>query len=91
MPKDNRIKSLILGAGGDITLGQSGQKPLQFMFTWQLQRQPLKEVAISPEPGTVGALGCERKVFASNNFRKPPHCFIGIHLTIVIYEQLVVY
>jgi hypothetical protein len=30
-------------------------------------------------------------VFASNNFRKPPHCFIGIHLTIVIYEQLVVY
>jgi hypothetical protein len=35
----NRIKGLILGAGGDILLGEDGQKPFQFMFTWQMQRQ----------------------------------------------------
>jgi hypothetical protein len=89
--KDNCIKGLILGAGGDILLGQSGEKPFQFMFTWQLQGQPFEEVAISPEPGAVSALGRERKVLASNNFRKPPHRFIRIHLAIVIHEQPVVY
>jgi hypothetical protein len=30
-------------------------------------------------------------VFASNNFRKPLHRFVGIHLAIVIHEQAVVY
>jgi hypothetical protein len=56
-----------------------------------MQGQPFEEVAISPEPGAVGALGRERKVFASNNFRKPLHRFVGIHLAIVIHEQAVVY
>jgi hypothetical protein len=78
-------------AGGDILLGQDGQKPFQFMFTWQMQWQPFEEVAISPEPGAVGALGRESKVFASNNLRKPPHRFVGIHLAISIHEQPVVY
>ncbi len=89
--EDNCIKGLILGAGGDILLGQDGQKPFQFMFTWQMQREPFEEVAISPEPGAVSALGCECKMLASNNFRKPPHRFVGIHLAIVIHEQPVVY
>ena len=89
--KDDRIKDLILGGGGDILLGQSGQKLFQFMFTWQMQRQPFEEVAISPEPGAVSALGRERKMLASNNFRKPPHRFVRIHLAIVIHEQPVVY
>jgi hypothetical protein len=80
-----------LGAGGDILLGQDGQKPFQFMFTWQMQGQPFEEVAISPEPSAVSALGGERKMLASNNFRKPPHRFIRIHLANVIYEQPVVY
>ena len=61
------------------------------MFTWRMQGQPFEEVAISPEPGAVGAPGRERKVFASNNFRKPLHRFVGIHLAIVIHEQAVVY
>ena len=61
------------------------------MFIWQMQRQPFEEVAISPEPGAVGALGRERKVFALNNFRKSPHRFVGIHLAIAIHEQAVVY
>jgi hypothetical protein len=61
------------------------------MFTWQMQRQPFEEVAISPQPDTVSALGRERKVFALNNFRKSPHRFVGIHLANVIHEQLVVY
>ena len=89
--KNNCIKGLILGAGGDILLSQDGQKPFQFMFTWQMQREPFEEVAISPEPGAVSALGCECKMLASNNFRKPPHRFVGIHLAIVIHEQPVVY
>jgi hypothetical protein len=88
---NDRIKGLILGAGGDILLGQDGQKPFQFMFTWQMQGQPFEEVAISPEPGAVSALGRERKMLASNSFRKPPHRFIRIHLANVIYEQPVVY
>jgi hypothetical protein len=29
-----RVKSLIMGAGGDILPGQDGQKPFQFMFAW---------------------------------------------------------
>jgi hypothetical protein len=61
------------------------------MFTWQMQREPFDEVAISPEPGAVSALGRERKVFLLNNFRKSPHRFFGIRLAIVIHEQPVVY
>jgi hypothetical protein len=30
-------------------------------------------------------------MLASNNFRKPPHRFVRIHLAIVIHEQPVVY
>jgi hypothetical protein len=82
---------LILGAGGDMLLSWDGQKPFQFMFTWQMQRQPFEEIAISPEPGALGALCRKRERFASNNFRKPPHCFIRIHLAVSIHEQPVVY
>ena len=89
--KDDRIKDLILGGGGDILLGQSGQKLFQFMFTWQMQGQPFEEVAVSPEPGAVSAPGRERKVFASNHFRKPPRRIVGTHLAILIYKQPVVY
>jgi hypothetical protein len=82
---------LILGAGRDMVLGQNGYKPFQFMFTWQMQRQPFEEVAISPELGTVSPCGCKRKVFTANDFLQSPHRFIGIHLTILIHEQSVVY
>jgi hypothetical protein len=82
---------LILGAGGDILLGQDGQKPFEFMFTWQMQWQPCEEAAISPQSGAVSALGSERKMVASDNFRKPPQCFIRIHFAIAIHEQPVVY
>jgi hypothetical protein len=82
---------LILGAGGDIVLGQGGQKPFQFMFIWHTQRQPFEEVAISPEPGAASALGRERKMLASNNLGKSPHRFGSVHLAVVIHEQPVVY
>jgi hypothetical protein len=72
---NRRMKGLILGAGGDILLGQDGQKPFQFMFTWHTQRQAFEEVAISPEPGAVSAFGGECKMLASNNFRKSPRFF----------------
>ncbi len=89
--KSCRIKSLILGGGDDIILSQGGQKPFDFMFTWQMERQPFEEVAISPESGPVSTLRRERNIFASNHFHKSPHRFTGIHPAIVIYEQLVVY
>jgi hypothetical protein len=82
---------LILGAGPDILPGQDRQKTFQLMFTLQVQRQPFDEAAISPEPGAVIALRCECKVFASNNFRKPLHCFVRIFLAVLIHEQPVVY
>ena len=82
---------LILGAGGDILLGQGGQKPFQFMFTWQMQREAFEEVAISVEPIAVSALGRECKILASNNVPKSPHRFIRVHLAILIHEQPVVY
>ena len=88
---NNRISGLTRVLAATSLLGEDGQKPFQFMFTWQMQRQPFEEVAISPEPGAVSALGRERKMFASNNFRKPPHRFVRIHLAIVIHEQPVVY
>jgi hypothetical protein len=87
---ENCSKSLILGGGGDIILSQGGQKPF-FMFTWQMERQPFEEVAISPESGPVSTLRRERNIFASNHFHESPHRFTGIHPAIVIYEQLVVY
>jgi len=79
-----------LGAGGDILVSRDGQKPFQFMFTWHTQRQPFEEVAISPDPSAARALRRERKMLASNNFRKPPHRFVRVHLAIVIHEQPVV-
>jgi hypothetical protein len=82
---------LTSGAGGDILLGKDGQKPFQFMFTWQMQGQPFEEVARSPEPGAVSALCGKRKMLASNNFRESPHRLVGVHLAIVIHEQPVVY
>jgi hypothetical protein len=77
---NNPIKRLILGTGGGILLGQGGQKPFQFRFTWHTQRQPFEEVAISPEPGVATALGCEFKMLASNNFRKTLHYFVRFYL-----------
>ena len=52
--KNNRIDCLTLGAGGDILLGQDDQKPFQCMYTWQIQRRPFEEIAISAEPGAAG-------------------------------------
>ena len=89
--KDDGNNGLILGAGGDIVSGQDAQKPFQFMFIWHTQRQPFEKVAISPEPGAASALGRECKMLASNNFRKPLHCCVRIHLAVVIHEQPVVY
>jgi hypothetical protein len=79
-----------LGAGGGILFGQGGQKPFRFMFTWQMQRQPFEELAISPKPSAVSAPGRERKMLASNNLGKSPHRSGSIHFAIVIHEQLVV-
>ena len=73
-----------MGAGGDILFGQDGQKRFQFMLTWQMQRQPFEEAALSPERRGASALGRERKILASNNFRKAPHWFGSVHLDIVI-------
>jgi len=78
-------------AGGDILLGQDGQKPFHFMFTWQMQRKAFEEAAVSPEPGAVIALCRQHKVFALNNFRKLPHRLVGIHSAIVIHEHPDVY
>jgi hypothetical protein len=52
-----------------------------------MKREPFKVAAISPEPGAVIALCRECKVFASKNFRKPLHRFVGIHSVFVIKEQ----
>jgi hypothetical protein len=60
-------------------------------MVFEMQWKPSEAVAISPEPGAVIALWRERKVFASNNFRRPPHWFVRIHLAIVLHEQPVVY
>jgi hypothetical protein len=89
--KNNRVKGLILGAGRDILLGQSIQKPFQFLFTRSMRWKPFEVVAISPEPGAVTPLCAERKMFPPNHFRKSCDRFIGVHSIIVIYEQPVVY
>ena len=48
-------------------------------------------VAMTPKQGEVIALCRACRAFASNNFRKPAHRFICIHLASVISEQPVVY
>jgi hypothetical protein len=80
-----------MSAGGEMVAGETSQKPFQFMFTWQMQRQPFEGVAISPEPGTASALCREREMFASNNSRKFPHRSVRIHSAILIHEQPVAY
>jgi hypothetical protein len=82
---------LILSAGGDILLSQGDQNPFQFIFTEQIQWQPFEEVAILPESSALIVFCRECKLFASNNFRKPPHRFVRIHSEIVIHEQPVAY
>jgi hypothetical protein len=71
---------LILGGGGDIVLGQSRQKSLQFMFTWQMQRKPFDAVAILPEPGAITALRGECKMFAPNQLRQICICVFSTTL-----------
>jgi len=66
-------------------------KPFPVHVHLAMQRQPFDEVAGSPVPGAASALGRELQDVASNDFRKPPDCFIGIHLAIVIQEQFVIY
>jgi hypothetical protein len=82
---------LTLDAGGDILLVQDGKKSFRFMFTWQMRRQSLKDVAISPESDAVIALCLECKVFASNDFPKAADRFVRTRLANVIHEQPFVY
>ena len=56
-----------------------------------MKREPFEVVAKSPESGAAIAFYRECKMFASNNFRKPPHCCARVHLDISIREQPVVY
>jgi hypothetical protein len=58
------------------------------MFTWQMQRQPFEEFAVSPEPSAVSAPGRERKILVSNNFRKPPLRFARIPMAIAYTNNL---
>ena len=80
------VQFSLVAAGCTVLLA----KPFQFMFAWQMQRQPLEEVVISPEISAVNALGRERKMLASKSLGKSPHRFGSIHLAIVIHEQAVV-
>jgi hypothetical protein len=89
--KDDRIKGLILGAGGDILLGQGAQKTLQLLFARQMRRKPFEAVAISAEPGAVTVLRGERKMLPRKHFRESAQCFIGIHTAFLIHEPPVVY
>jgi len=85
---NNRVKALILAGGGDILSSQIGQKPLRFLFAWQMKREPLEVVAISAE---VTALRGQRKGLPPNDLRKPAHCCIGIQSAILTYERLFMY
>ena len=88
MRDNNRVKALILAGGGDILSSQIGQKPLRFLFAWQMKREPLEVVAISAE---VTALRGQRKGLPPNDLRKPAHCCIGIQSAILTYERLFMY
>jgi hypothetical protein len=62
------------------------------MFVVQMRGNPFEEVAISLQPGEIGVLFGECKMFVVNNLRKPAQrLVVGIHLTTAIYEQPVVY
>ena len=50
---------------------ESSQKPFGLSFTQHMKQKSFEVVAISPEPGAITPLRCERKMFPSNNFRKP--------------------
>ena len=56
-----------------------------------MKREPFEVIAISPEPSAAGAPGRECKIFALNNFREPPQCFVYTRFVILIHEQPVVY
>ena len=75
--KNHRIKGLILRAGGNILPGE--MRPFQFLFTRQIMGKPPDVVAVSPEPGAVAALRCERKMLPANNFPNSANCFVNVH------------
>ena len=81
---------MILGAGGEMLPGKIGKEPFRFMFTLQMKWKPFEVVAISAEPGAVTALRREGKKLAPYHFRKPMHCFAGIHMAVLIHELPVV-
>jgi len=56
-----------------------------------MKREMSEAVAMTPKQGEVIALCRECRAFASNNFRKPPHRFIGVPLASFISEQRVEY
>ncbi|MDB5159663.1 MAG: hypothetical protein JWR50_4370 [Mucilaginibacter sp.] len=70
-----------MSAGGDILLGQTGQKMFRLFLSRQMKRKPFEEVA-----RTRTQFRGERKMLAPDNFRKPLVCFIGIHTAILIHE-----
>ena len=80
-----------MSAGGNTLLGKDSLKLLQFSFAREMSWKRFEIVAISPEPAAVAALGPDRKMLAPNHFSKSMNRLVGIHLTILIHEQLVVY
>jgi hypothetical protein len=56
-----------------------------------MKREPFEVVASRQMPGSVAALCRERKMLASNSFRKVLCCPIRIHLAFLIREQPAVF
>ena len=78
-----------MGAGEDTVFSQSGRKPFQFLFAWQMKRKPFEVSAVSP--GAVTALLGQRNVPAPNDIRKPVYSFVGIPSAVLMHEQLFMY
>ena len=88
--KEERIKSLILGAGGHIVFGQSGEKMFQLLFTRPMSRQFDNAVAITLEPGAVAALRGQRKMLSPHDIGDSLQSFFCVHRQILIHEPLFV-
>ena len=75
-----------MSADGNTLFGQKSENVPAFAHS-TMRRKPFEALAISPEPGAITPFRCDRKMLTPNNFRKPVHCFIGIHTALLIHDR----
>lgn len=78
--KQEAVKGLILGAGGDAAPGESCQETLKFLLAGEFCRRTFDVGTISTQPIAVGFFCAPGQVLTPENVAKPSDGGIRIHV-----------